>query len=302
MSCWKVSCRLGSEPLRPRSHREGKAAPPPLDRGSFHRTVVLFSQCTASRPSAAELRRGPEPLRCRTLPNHLQAELHAASRHSGSSNRPEGRTLCVGVGVSELSVVQRVERLPTELRIEPLRDPEVLEQAGIPVVQSRLLVSIAASVADHANPVALGITRKVECAGIPVAIRSGGSREWIPDYLRDRSREAANQDPVRPQTQGLELALGKRQNSVGLPSAQQEVRCLVDARTELLASTERQFIGKAGDKAVRHVKRAVSLVPLLVLGGDRGELVGRAEIQSLLPGVGTQQIQAGSQPAFDLRG
>ena len=60
---------------------------------------------------------------------------------------------------------------------------------------------------------------------------------------------------------------------------------------ELLPAPEGQFVIEARDEAVGNIEGAVTLVPLLVLGGDRGELVGRAEVQTLLPRVGAKQVE-----------
>ena len=66
-------------------------------------------------------------------------------------------------------------------------------------------------------------------------------------------------------------------------------------------AAHRQLVNPACDEPVRHVERAVPLVPRLEIRGQRRELVGRAQVEAALPRIGSEEPEALRPPFLDLR-
>jgi hypothetical protein len=168
--------------------RESRAYRPDVAQRLERVPLHLAFAMERSTPTAK--RRG------KRLPEHLQAQLHAAGSDSGAGDGAEGCALGVDVSAAELRVVQRIKGFPAELSGEALCHFEILEHAEIPVIKTGLLISIAAGIANDANAISLCVSGEVECAGVPVAVGKRASRVGIADQLRDGAREAADEDPV----------------------------------------------------------------------------------------------------------
>jgi hypothetical protein len=72
----------------------------------------------------------PDPdERCEALKSDLQAKLNIAVLGRGGTDLPETSRVGIRSGVTEVGMVQRIERLSPELYADPFSHPKVLEQA-----------------------------------------------------------------------------------------------------------------------------------------------------------------------------
>ena len=192
--------------------------------------------------------------RASPLEDQFQAELDLPRkllrREPADGSEDAGPCVEVPIGLPEVHVVERVEQFGAELQSEALREPEVLENAGIELEQAR-------SDQDVAPEAAESVGRWLCERGQVVVLfrRTAHSRIRVPDQIRPLRPHARADIRDIPRNRGVyRRPAAGGDDARELPAAQYGIGGPVPVRTERFVPPDRKLPNVIERQSMRPVQ------------------------------------------------